>query len=158
MNNLKNFLKTPLQLQKIPKWIPIAIILIALVGFSDATYVTVKHFQGVIPPCAIGGCESVLTSSYSKILGIPVSLLGAIYYFIIILSIFLHLDTKKEIFLKIPILMSVVGLIFSIYFMTVMVFVLKAICPYCIVSAITSTTIFIISAFAVCKNYKTNEQ
>lgn len=157
MNNLKNFLKTPLQLQQIPKWIPIVILLLALVGFSDATFLTVKHFQGVIPPCSIGGCESVLTSIYSNILGIPVSLLGAIYYFIIILSLFIYFDSKKEIFLKIPIILSVFGFIVSIYFISIMAFVLKALCVYCLFSDIISTIIFILYMFAIYKNYKKYE-
>ncbi|MDO8430731.1 MAG: vitamin K epoxide reductase family protein [Candidatus Taylorbacteria bacterium] len=122
-------------------------LILALIGFADAIYITVEHFSGVIPPCAIGGCETVLTSKYSEILGIPVSLLGAIYYFIISLSLFIYFDTKKDIFLKFPLVFSVCGLLASIYFVSLMIFVLKALCLYCALSATTSISIFAISAY-----------
>jgi uncharacterized membrane protein len=154
MNNLKNLSTKLLHLQQIPKWVPIAILVIAIVGFADATYVTVEHFKNVIPPCTTGGCETVLTSAYSKILGIPVSLLGSIYYFVIILSLFVYFDTKKTIFLKIPVAISILGLLASIYFMTIMAFVLKAFCQYCVLSALSSISIFGISAYLVHKNYE----
>lgn len=154
MNNLKNLSTKLLHLQQIPKWVPVAILVMALIGFADATYVSIEHFNNVIPPCTTGGCETVLTSSYSVIYGIPVSLLGSIYYFIIALMMFVYFDTKKLIFLKIPVVMSVLGLIASIYFISIMTFVLKAFCQYCALSALSSISIFGISAYLVCKNYE----
>lgn len=149
--NLKNLFTQPLQL--IPSWLPIAALIASLGGFADATYITVKHFQGVIPPCSIGGCETVLASAYSQIFGLPVSLLGAIYYFIIILSLFIYLDSKKEIFLRIPLMLSIVGFIFSLYFVSLMIFVIKAFCLYCAVSALTSTIVFVLAVYIRYKNY-----
>lgn len=142
MNNLKNLLKKPINLQLIPSWVPILILVVALIGFGDATFLTIKHYQNVIPPCTIGGCESVLNSQYAEVLGIPVALFGAIYYLLISLSIFIYLDTKKEIYLRIPLMISFIGLISSIWFTYLQIFVIKAFCPYCAVSALTSFTIF----------------
>jgi len=53
-----------------------AIIFLAVsaVGFLDATYLTVEHYRVGIPPCAILGCEIVLTSAQSRIAGVPVAL------------------------------------------------------------------------------------
>ena len=46
--------------------------IVALIGFADASYLTVEHYRNVIPPCTTSGCETVLTSSYSTILhGFP---------------------------------------------------------------------------------------
>lgn len=155
---LKSLLMTPLQPQRIPKWIPIAVLAIALIGFADATYLTVQHYQNKIPPCTIGGCESVLTSQYAQILGMPVSLLGALYYLIIIISLFIYLDTKKELSLRVPILLSVLGALASLGFMYVMIFVIKAFCPYCVVSALTSLTIFGFSLWMLCSSRRVQEQ
>ncbi len=153
MNNLKNLLKTPLSLQRIPKWIPTVLLIVAFIGFADATYLTVKHFENAIPPCSIGGCESVLTSIYAKIFGIPVALFGAVYYLTLAISLFIFFDTKKEIFLRIPILLSVLGLIATIYFSFLQIFVIKAFCLYCAISALTSFIIFGISVY-VMKKFK----
>lgn len=140
-----------LNLNIIPKWIPIFLLIVALIGFADATYLTVEHYMNTIPPCAIGGCETVLTSSYAEIAGIPVSLGGSIYYFFIVLMLFMYMDSKKEIFLRLPLLASVIGFISSLWFMIIMVFVIRAFCPYCVVSALTSTTIFAVSIYTLIK-------
>src|SRR3989344_6187882 len=101
--------KQKLNLSIIPKWIPILLLMLALFGFADATYLTIEHYLNKVPPCSIGGCETVLISQYANILGMPVSLLGAIYYLFITIFIFIYLDTKREIFLRIPIFVSVLG-------------------------------------------------
>lgn len=145
-----------LNLNLLPKWIPILLLIIALVGFSDATYLTVEHYLNKIPPCTIGGCETVLSSPYSKILGIPVSLLGSLYYFVIILSLFTYFDTKKEIFIRLPIFISVLGFVGSIWLITIMSFIIKAFCPYCALSALSSLLIFLISLFTFLKYKERN--
>ena len=150
MMNLKRLLKT--QLSPLPKWIPIALVIIALIGFADATYLTVEHYANVIPPCTTGGCETVLTSKYANIVGVPTSLFGSVYYLIIAVSIFLYMDTKKNIFIVLPLLLSVVGLLTSLCLVFIMAFVLKAFCPYCAVSAITSITLFV-SAVIIFRKY-----
>ena len=144
--------KQKINLVAIPKWVPIAILLLALIGFADATYLTVEHFANIIPPCTTGGCEIVLTSKYSQIFGIPYSLLGSVYYLFIAVMSLLYFDTKKEIFLRIPLFVSVVGLIFSLGFVSIMAFVIKALCPYCVVSATTSILIFALSLYSLSKS------
>ncbi len=145
-------LKQKINTSSIPKWIPILILIIAIIGFADATYLTVKHYQNVIPPCTIGGCETVLTSQYSQVIGIPVSLVGAVYYLILGIFLVIFLDTKKEIFLRIPLLFSIVGALASLGFISLMIFVIKAFCPYCAVSAFTSLSIFALSWWLLCSS------
>src|ERR1035437_6115751 len=93
MMNLKQSLTR--LLHRLPSSLVIAILIIALVGFADATYLSVEHFMGVIPPCSItGGCEKVLTSLYAVCLGIPVSLVGSIYCLVITICSFVFLESK----------------------------------------------------------------
>ncbi len=141
-------LKKQLNLKSIPVWIPVVLLVVALIGFGDALYLTIEHFNNIIPPCTVGGCEIVLSSIYSVIWGIPVSFLGSIYYLFIIISLILYFDTKKEIFLRIPFLLSLIGFLCSTWLVYLMVFVIKAFCPYCIVSAFTSSTIFVLSLWS----------
>jgi uncharacterized membrane protein len=141
-----------INLARIPKWIPIVVLIIAIIGFADATYLTVEHFKNVIPPCTVGGCETVLTSSYSQVLGIPVSLFGTVYYFIIMILMIVFLDTKKELALRIPSLLSILGGLASLYFIILMVFVIKEFCQYCALSALTSLSIFAFSAYILKKH------
>lgn len=64
-----------------PQIILIIIAFLSFLGFLDAAYLSIKSFQGAIPACSITeGCEKVLTSKYSKIGTIPISLPGAVFY------------------------------------------------------------------------------
>ncbi len=153
MKNLKNLLKTPLQLQLLPKWLPIVLLIIAFIGFADATFLTVKHYQGEIPPCTIDGCETVLTSRYSEFMGIPQSLFGSIYYLVVAILLFAHLDSKKEIYLRIALALSVVGCLASLYFIFLMAFIIKAFCQYCALSALSSISIFGFAVYVFAKNH-----
>lgn len=138
MKTLKNLLMT--RLHHVPKWVPLVLLLVAFIGFADATYLTVEHYQNKVPPCTIGGCETVLSSEYAIVLGVPVALLGAMYYLAILISIFLFMDMKKDMFLRAPLL-----------------FVIHAFCPYCAVSGLTTTVLFIILIHVFIKNRSHHE-
>jgi uncharacterized membrane protein len=152
MKNLNQLLTRPFQV--IPKGILIAFFVLALIGFADATYLTVEHYQNKIPPCSIGGCETVLTSEYATVFGVPVSLMGAIFYFFILVMLLLYWDTKKDIFLKIPILVSILGAVISLILIALMVFVIKAICVYCMVSDTITILLAIVGVVLLLKNKK----
>ena len=127
----------------IPKWILVAVVIISFIGFLDATYLTVKNYtQGILPCLIFKGCDTVLNSSYSKIGAIPVSLIGAAYYLLFFIIAILYLDIRRAMALKSLIFLSVFGFIASLWFVYLQLFVLKAICFYCIVSAISSTALF----------------
>ncbi len=52
-----------------------------LAGLGVSAYLSWEHAQGVLPPCTIrAGCEVVLTSRYSNLLGVPVAYLGLAYF------------------------------------------------------------------------------
>src|SRR3989338_7896977 len=121
----------------------LAMLAIALIGFTDATYLTVKHYQGASPVCFLtSGCNTVTTSAYSVILGVPVALLGALYYSAIILGVVAYLDTKNQRLLRALSFFTIAGLLASIWFMGLQFFVIQALCIYCIVSATTSSLLF----------------
>lgn len=132
-------------LRQIPKWIAIVLIVLASIGFIDATFLTIEHYRNVIPPCTTDGCEIVLTSSYSAILGIPVALLGALYYLLLLVLLLAYIDTKNTKVLKSALIFTSLGLVAGIYFFIIQAFVIHAFCQYCLVSGFTSALLFIIS-------------
>ena len=130
----------------IPNWLPITFSIISAVGFIDATYLTTQHFLGVPVACSIlKGCEQVTTSQFAVILGIPVALLGSIYYLTILILSIIYLDSRKINILNIIAKIAPLGFLASLYFVYLQIFVIKAICLYCMISAITSTLLFIFS-------------
>ena len=123
----------------------------------DADYITVKHYLGVPLTCSVfEGCEKVTTSQYAAIGGIPVALFGAVYYLSILVLTILYLDTEKVWAIRLISRFSVVGFLVSLWFIYLQLFVIKAICFYCVVSAITSTSIFIVGMRLMVKEYKNN--
>ena len=123
---------------------------IGVLGFLDATYLAVEHFLNSIPPCSlVSGCEEVLTSNFAVIGGVPVALLGALYYLLIVVMTIVFLDTKNTRVLKIAAKLTILGFIASLGFVYIQLFVLHAICLYCMGSALTSTLLFILGVLVL---------
>jgi uncharacterized membrane protein len=128
-------------------------LIVAVLGFADASYLTIEHYRGVIPPCSITeGCEAVLTSSYSIIFNVPTSLLGSLYYLAVSIGAFLYLESKHgagEIkahhaaILKWTLIATAFGFGMSLWFVYLQLFILHSVCIYCMGSATTSTILFI---------------
>lgn len=142
----------------IPTWIIMIVLIVSIIGFSDASYLTAKHFSGEAPECSIlHGCEIVTSSSYSEIFGIPVALLGTLYYLFIFLVTLWYKDSQHELYPRFFPWISVLGLLASLWFVYLQLFVIKAICQYCMLSAITSTLIFILGMVMLSKTRKSQE-
>lgn len=142
MKNLKHLLSQPLQ--QIHSSAIVFILIIALIGFIDASYLTIEHYRGVIPPCSItAGCEDVLTSGYSIILGIPVSIVGSLFYLFILIGAFAYLESKNTLILKWALVSTILGFLFSLWFTFIQVFILHSYCIYCLGSAFSSTILFV---------------
>jgi uncharacterized membrane protein len=138
------------------KKLGILFLVVSFLGFLDSTYLTVEHYRGVIPPCTIiKGCDVVTTSSYSVVAGIPVALAGSLFYLTIFFLSVWYLDSKKERALKLAAYLTFFGLLGSAWFVYVQLGILKAICIYCMGSAISSTTLFISGLFVLKNKNKT---
>ena len=116
-------------------------LVLSFLGFLDAAYLTIVHFQNQIPPCTTDGCETVLTSSYAEIWGIPIALFGGLFY---ISVFFLVLADRKGLTL----LLTGVGFVVSAVLFCLQLFVIDAFCTYCLVSAGITTLLFITSIFS----------
>ncbi|MBI4032388.1 vitamin K epoxide reductase family protein [Candidatus Berkelbacteria bacterium] len=116
-----------------------AIALVALLGFADATYLTLEHYLGQIPPCTTSGCETVLTSQYAAIAGVPVALLGALYYLAVILLAIgaIPVDSAARRGLLRTIVST--GFVASLGFLYLQAFVINAYCLYCLGSLAITT-------------------
>ncbi len=131
-------------------WLPFLFLGLAIVGFTDATWLTVKHFTQTIVPCSLThGCELVTTSAYSSILGIPVALLGSIFYFTMITGTFIALESGNKKIFRYVTRLTIAGFLASLWFVAAQIFIIHAICQWCMGSAITSTLLFTLSFFVV---------
>jgi uncharacterized membrane protein len=110
---------------------------IALVGVAIATYLVYIHYAGIKPICAAGGggCEKVQTSDYAKLAGIPVAVLGLAGYLAILASLFVRGDLGRLAGAAI----ALSGFGFSMYLTYREIFTIKAICQWCVGSAVLMT-------------------
>ncbi len=120
------------------------------IGMLDSLYLSwVKIINSQVYCGTSGQCETVNSSSYSTIAGVPIAYLGFGAYLVILILLFVE---KRGLFWQenSPLLVfgiSLVGVLFSAYLTYIEIAVLHAICPYCVVSAIAMTLLFVIGIF-----------
>jgi uncharacterized membrane protein len=120
---------------------PYILLALALIGLGDTLYLSYYQYLNLIPSCAIGGCEQVLTSAYSKFLGVPLSYIGLVYYaYLFCLSILMIIEPASRALRSAAIAYTAIGFALSAYFIFyIQLSIIGALCMYCAVSAITST-------------------
>ena len=126
--------------------------LLALVGVLLATYLYLYKI-GVVGTmvCGAGSCELVQTSRWSRFAGVEVSLIGLLGY-VSILGVSLAGLQPANQERRWPdtglLLLSGGGFLFSAYLTYIELFVLDAICRWCVVSAVIISLIFVVSLLA----------
>ena len=129
-----------------PKLIQRSILFFSLIGLLDAAYLAWLKLADSEASCGIGGCDVVNSSVYSEVAGIPVALLGLGGYVCIIGLILL--ENRSEFWKKnVPTFLfgiTLIGLLYSIYLTYLELFVIHAVCPFCVVSAIVMLILFIL--------------
>jgi uncharacterized membrane protein len=123
-----------------------AIGVVALVGLAIASYLTVVHYTGDQPVCAIAhGCAIVQQSDYAALAGIPVAVLGVGGY----LAILGSLAREGELWRAATALFALAGFGFSAWLTYVEVVRLDAICIWCVGSAICMTVLAVLAVARV---------
>jgi uncharacterized membrane protein len=119
---------------------------LALAGVGIAGYLTYVHYAGLHPICGVStGCETVQTSAYASLFGIPVALIGLITYVLILLT--LRLPAERG--LLSGYVLTLIGFGFSVYLTYREVFTIHAICSWCVSSAIVFTLLAILGTARV---------
>jgi len=128
------------------------LLLLGIIGIIDSSYLTYEHYANVIPPCTVNNilpffndCGQVLRSRYAVIFGVPLALLGLIHYTILTLVIGLAISTNKKLWWFWLFFQTAAGAFFSVYLMYLQLFVIKSLCLYCTLSALTSFILFFLA-------------
>lgn len=124
--------------------LPLIAAVVALIGMIDAIYLTVHHYTGEKVPCSVtGGCETVLSSQYAEIAGIPLALFGALAYFTVfsLATLAVFGDNRMWKILSVAVALMAV---FSLWLVYLQAFVIGAFCQFCLLSAGTTFTLFLL--------------
>lgn len=134
-----------MNLAKADKFIFYSLIL-GFLGFVVATYLTILHYKNILPPCSVtSGCETVLTSQYSVVLGVPVALLGSFFYLAVMLVCLLIITNYKKVFLNAFYALSIAGFAVSLLLIYIQAYLIHAFCQYCVLSEVISGGIIILA-------------
>jgi uncharacterized membrane protein len=103
-----------------------------LVGLAIAGYLSAVELPGGLPVCGpLKGCEEVALSEYSRIGGIPVAVFGvALSLALFTLAIAWTRSGRIEL-LAAHYGLSLVGVVFEVYFTYLELFVIGAVCVWC---------------------------
>lgn len=109
-----------------------------MAGFGDALYLTIDHFTGALPICAANGvidCAKVTTSEESHVLGVPVALLGLLFYAAVLVinlpPLWRMADAWRVRVAYARLALALGGMGFVLWLLYAEVFLIKAICLWC---------------------------
>lgn len=125
--------------------------LIALVGLFVALYLTL-YKTGVIGTlaCGTGSCETVQLSRWATFLGLPVAAWGAGFYALVLMLALAGIQDRWVDSRPLALALLVVtawGVLFSAWLTYLELFVIHAICRWCVVSACLTLVIFALTVW-----------
>jgi uncharacterized membrane protein len=116
----------------------------ATLGAGVATYIAIADSGGGSPVCVGGshGCETVAGSSYSHLLGVNIAIFGVVGYLLLFAAAMLRGDGAR----MGGFLVALVGFGYSVFLTYLELFVIDAVCQWCVFSAILMTVLFAVNA------------
>lgn len=125
-----------------------AVILMALdaFGLAVASYLSYVELQGKLPYCGpLSGCETVALSDYARVGGVPVAVFGVFLSITLFALAFIWWRTNATWALAGHYGLSLVGVIFEVYFTFVELFIIHAICVWCALYGISLLLRFLVT-------------
>ena len=122
----------------------LAIALIAFLGMMDTFYISIKRGGPPVACHVTKGCNDVLTSKYSTLAGIPLSWFGLAFYLAVFSCAVFDLSGAAS-WAHLIFWPALSAFVISLSLVGVQAFILHAFCEYCLISALFSTLIFLLS-------------
>jgi uncharacterized membrane protein len=123
--------------------------LLSLIGIFVAAYLYLYKIGKIgSVMCGTGGCETVQLSRWSSFLGMDVALIGLVGYLGLFVLALVSLQPRFAADPRLPRLLAVlsgIGVLFAVYLTWLELFVIHAICRWCVGSALIITAIFVLS-------------
>jgi uncharacterized membrane protein len=136
-----------------PSWPGVAGTLLSVLGLGVAGYLTYEHFtSSTTLACSDNGvvnCLKVTTSSYSAVAGVPVAVLGLIFFAVMLVLQLPPMWRRPEQAIRLGRLAwAVVGLGTVLYLLYAELFEIDAICLWCTAVHVLTLLLFGTTVFA----------
>jgi uncharacterized membrane protein len=119
----------------------LAIGVLAIAGIAIAGYLTYARYANVELICSTGGCETVQRSRYSVVAGVPVAVLGLIGYAVLLATAAL----PQAWAVAAGAAAALAGLVFAAYLLVLQLFVIDAVCQWCVASDLVLAVIAVLA-------------
>lgn len=110
---------------------------LASAGIAVTAYLTYVRYSGTTIACTTGGCETVQESSYAKLAGVPVAILGLLGYVAILTTACFANDLARALGAA----LALGAFAFSAYLLYVQLALIDAVCDWCLTSDVIVTAI-----------------
>jgi uncharacterized membrane protein len=136
----------------LPAWLPWSTMIMSLLGVADSVYLTIAHYAEkttlACPDTGIINCQKVTSSQYSEIFGLPLPLLGLLFF---VAATVLSTPWVWRVAIR-PVIWGRIGFIATgvpmvLWLIYVELFKLDAICLYCTGVHILAIALFALTAF-----------
>ena len=129
-----------------PRWVPWFLAAASYGGFVISLYLTFVHYRGYVSPCyVVEGCEEVQTSRFSVVLGIPVALLGTLFFGLMFYLAIAVLTRSGLTLVRAYKALAFLGALATIPLFLLQAIVLRAFCSYCVATEALMLSMWIIS-------------
>jgi uncharacterized membrane protein len=124
--------------------------ILAIVGLIAAVYLAVTKLVGEAPVCGpIHGCEDVAASQYSEVFGIPVAIFGVGFSVVLVGLSVAWWRTRDRRALVGAYGLGLLGCFVVAGLTYLELFVIHAVCVYCVTYAVTVVAGFLVAAVTV---------
>ncbi|MCW2782790.1 MAG: Vitamin epoxide reductase [Marmoricola sp.] len=136
-----------------PRWAPAASLVLGVLGLADAAYLTFEHYTGSKTlACSSNGivnCHAVTTSRYATFLGMPVALLGLLFFVALVALCLPPLWRTRTEWVHVARLAAAgLGVVSVLYLLWAELFKLDKICLYCTGVHVLTFALFAVVALA----------
>jgi uncharacterized membrane protein len=138
----------------VPRWLPLTTTVLTVAGLAVSAYLTVEHFTSsttlACPETGIVNCQKVTTSAQSAVLGVPVAVLGLVFFLVMVpacLPVAWRLPQPALRWGRALSALTGVGFVF--YLVYAELFVLDAICLWCTAVHVITVILFAVIAWAM---------
>jgi uncharacterized membrane protein len=133
----------------VQRWVPPVSLVLSLLGLAVSVYLTVEHYTSsttlACPDTGALNCLKVTTSEQSAFLGIPVAVLGLVYFAVMTGLSLLWRSPRREVRLG-RLAFTAVGVLFVAWLVYAELFTLDAICLWCTAVHVLAVGLFAVTA------------
>lgn len=132
-------------------------LILAIAGVAVAGFLSYVHYNVGALVCGIGDCQIVQSSRYSEMFGIPIAIYGLLMYVSIIVLIIVRstMIEIEDLANTAILVLLIAGTIYAAYLTYLEIEVIRAICQWCVISAIITVFLLIVESVRMARSWNT---